>query len=359
MPATKDPYKVLGVEKKASADDIKKAYRKLARQYHPDRNPGDSAAEEKFKEVQAAYDVVGDPEKRKQYDQGGGLFGGFDPRSVGGRRRRRRRRLRRDRRHPLRPVRQAAAAPARRPPAPNRPERGRDLETEVHISFEQAMEGAQVPVTVPVSAPCPDLRRHRRQAGHLAAGLLALPGPRHRVAGPGPLLDLAAVLASAAAPGPRSRTRATTCHGTGQTRQVKRYRVNIPAGVRDGSRVRLAGKGEAGRRGGPPGDLYAITRVADSPIFKRKGENLEVEVPITIVEAIRGATVEVPTLSGTKRIRVPAGTQHGTVQRLRGEGPPKLGRQGPRRHPLPVRDRRAELAEQEAEAGGRRAGRRA
>src|SRR5207253_7829182 len=98
--------------------------------------------------------------------------------------------------------------------------------------------------------------------------------------------------------------------------------------VRDGSRVRLAGKGEPGRRGGPPGDLYAITRVSDSPVFRRRGDNLEVDVPITIVEAIRGATVDVPTLSGTKRIRVPAGTQHGTVQRLRGEGPPKLGGKG-------------------------------
>ncbi len=120
----------------------------------------------------------------------------------------------------------------------------------------------------------------------------------------------------------------TTCSGSGHTRQVKRYKVNIPAGVRDGSRVRLAGKGEAGRRGGPTGDLYVITRVADSPVFKRKGDHLEVDVPITIVEAIKGATVEVPTLSGSKRIRVPAGTQHGTVQRLRGEGPPRLGGKG-------------------------------
>jgi molecular chaperone DnaJ len=119
-----------------------------------------------------------------------------------------------------------------------------------------------------------------------------------------------------------------TCHGSGQTRQIKRYRVNIPPGVRDGSRVRLAGKGEPGLRGGPPGDLYVITRVADSPVFKRKGDNLEVEVPITIVEAIRGATIDVPTLSGTKKIRVPPGTQHGTVQRLRGEGPPKLSGKG-------------------------------
>jgi molecular chaperone DnaJ len=104
--------------------------------------------------------------------------------------------------------------------------------------------------------------------------------------------------------------------------------VNIPAGVRDGSRVRLAGKGEAGPRGGPPGDLYVATRVGESPVFTRKGDHVEVEVPITIPEAIRGATIEVPTLSATKRIRVPPGTQHGTVQRLRGEGPPKLGGRG-------------------------------
>jgi molecular chaperone DnaJ len=104
--------------------------------------------------------------------------------------------------------------------------------------------------------------------------------------------------------------------------------VNIPAGVRDGSRVRLAGKGEAGPRGGPPGDLYVVTRVSDSPVFRRKGDNLEVEVPITIPEAIRGATIEVPTLNGTKRIRVPPGTGHGSLQRLRGEGPPRLGGRG-------------------------------
>jgi molecular chaperone DnaJ len=104
--------------------------------------------------------------------------------------------------------------------------------------------------------------------------------------------------------------------------------VNIPPGVRDGSRVRLAGKGEPGRRGGPPGDLYVVTRVAESPVFKRKGDNLEVEVPVSIVEAIRGAEIDVPTLNGKKKIRVPPGTQHGTVQRLRGEGPPKLNGRG-------------------------------
>ena len=119
-----------------------------------------------------------------------------------------------------------------------------------------------------------------------------------------------------------------TCDGSGAQRSVRKLRVNIPAGVHDGSRIRLAGKGEAGFRGGEPGDLYVITRVQESPVFKTAGENLEVEVPLTIPEAVRGAIVEVPTLNGSKRLRVPAGTKSGTVQRLRGEGPPKAGGKG-------------------------------
>jgi molecular chaperone DnaJ len=116
-----------------------------------------------------------------------------------------------------------------------------------------------------------------------------------------------------------------TCQGAGRLRELKKYRVNIPAGVKDGSRIKLPGKGEAGLRGGPPGDLYVVCHVAESPVFRRKGDNFEVEVPITIAEAIRGADVEVPTLHGTKKLRVPGGTKHGTVQRLRGEGPPTPG----------------------------------
>ncbi|HEY8866026.1 MAG TPA: DnaJ C-terminal domain-containing protein, partial [Solirubrobacteraceae bacterium] len=119
-----------------------------------------------------------------------------------------------------------------------------------------------------------------------------------------------------------------TCQGTGAVRSAKRYRVKVPAGVREGSRIRLAGKGEPGRRGGPPGDLYVLTHVDPSPVFKRKGDHVEVEVPLTIPEAIRGAEIEVPTLSGRKKLRVPPGTKHGTVQRLRGEGPPRLGGKG-------------------------------
>ncbi len=316
MAAVKDPYKTLGVDRKASDEEIKKAYRKLARQYHPDRNPGDAAAEERFKEVQEANSILTDPEKRRSYDSGGGVFGGagFDPNAFrggfGGFG---------DILSDLFTARGGQGQP--------RPEPGRDLETDVHISFDQAMTGAQVPVSVPLSAPCATCRGtgakpgtspevcslcHGRGVEAESQGLFSISQPCRRCGGTGTEI----------------KEPCPTCSGSGRTRQVKRYRVNIPAGVRDGSRVRLAGKGEAGPRGGAQGDLYVITRVGASDIFERKGDNLEVEVPITIPEAIRGATIEVPTLAASKRIRVPPGTQHGTVQRLRGEGPPKLNGRG-------------------------------
>jgi molecular chaperone DnaJ len=318
MPAVKDPYKTLGVAKNASDDEIKKAYRKLARDSHPDRNPGDEAAEERFKDIQGAYDILSDPEKRKAYDSGGGIFGGsggFDPGSfrgnfggVG------------DILSDLFGGRGGAAGPAG-------PERGRDLETDVHVSFEQAMEGAQVPVSVPLSAPCPTCHGTGAKPGTSPTICSRCQGRGVEAESQG-LFSISQPCRQCGGTGTEIKDPCATCQGTGRTRQVKRYRVNIPAGVRDGSRVRLSGKGEAGPRGGPPGDLYVVTRVGDSPIFTRKGENLEVEVPITIPEAIRGATIEVPTLTGTKRIRVPPGTQHGTVQRLRSVGTPKLGGRG-------------------------------
>ena len=322
MPAVKDPYKVLGVDRKASAAEIKKAYRKLARTYHPDRNPDDARAEERFKEVQEAYSVLSDPEKRKAYDSGGIFGGGFDPgafrggnfnfgggigdilsdlfNSGGG---------------------------AGRGGARARPERGRDLETEVHISFEQAMEGAQVPVSVPLSAPCTTCHGTGAKPGTTPTVCSRCQGRGVESEAQG-LFSISQPCSLCGGTGTEIKEPCPTCQGTGRTRQVKRYRVNVPAGVRDGSRVRLAGKGEAGPRGGPAGDLYVVTRVSDSPIFQRKGDHLEVEVPITVPEAIRGATIEVPTLAATKRIRVPPGTTHGTVQRLRGEGPPRLNGRG-------------------------------
>ena len=325
MPRVQDPYKTLGVDRKASDDEIKKAYRKLAREFHPDKNPGNAAAEDRFKEIQEAYSILSDPEKRKRYDSGGGIFGtGFDPGSfrtggggfggMGG----------------IGDILSDLFGGAGGPGGPRgrpTPERGRDLETDVHISFEQAMEGAQVPVTVPVSAPCKTCKGTGAKPGTSPTVCPRCQGRGVISEGQG-LFSISQPCPACNGTGTEIKDPCPTCNGRGHTRQVKRYKVNIPAGVRDGSRVRLAGKGEPGGRGGTPGDLYVVTRVSESPVFRRKGDNLEVDVPITIVEAVRGATVEVPTLAGTKRIRVPAGTQHGTVQRLRGEGPPRLGGKG-------------------------------
>jgi molecular chaperone DnaJ len=197
----------------------------------------------------------------------------------------------------------------------------------VHISFDQAMEGAQVPVSVTLSAPCPTCHGTGAKPGTQPSVCTRCQGRGVEAESQG-LFSISQPCRQCGGTGTEIKDPCPTCNGSGQTRQVKRYRVNIPPGVRNGSRVRLAGKGEPGPRGGPAGDLYVITRVSESPLFRRKGDQLEVEVPVTIVEAIRGATIEVPTLTGTKRIRVPPGTQHGTIQRLRGEGPPRLGGRG-------------------------------
>ena len=314
-----DLYKALGVSKGASDEEIKKAYRKLARKYHPDRNPDDPQAEERFKEVQGAYDTLSDPEKREQYDSGGGAFGGFGGPGGGA------------------PFGAGGAGGfdvgdifsnlfgrggGRAGP---QAERGRDLETEVRLSFDQAVGGAQVQVTVPKAERCPTChgsgakpgtsptacpRCEGRGIDSQSQGFFSISQPCPRCGGAGQVIE----------------DPCASCGGSGVTQQTKRYKVKIPAGVRDGARIRLAGKGEAGQRGGPPGDLFVVTRVAASPVFRRlDGGNLEVTVPITVAEALRGATIEVPTLEGTKKIKVGPGTRHGSIQRLKGEGTPRPG----------------------------------
>jgi molecular chaperone DnaJ len=313
--AQRDPYSILGVSRKADADEIKKAYRKLARKYHPDRNPGDEEAEERFKEVQEAYDTLSDPEKRRSYDAGG-IFSGFGPRGFSGG----------GFTSDLGDI--FSSFFGRRAGSREAPTRGRDLETEVQLSFEQAMEGAEVRVTVPKHATCATCRGSGARPGTSptvcprcggrgidseSQGFFSISQPCPRCGGRGEVIE----------------SPCETCAGSGLTMQRKRYRVKVPPGVRDGSRIRVAGKGEDRPRGGPAGDLYVVTRVTSSPVFKQRPDgNLEVATPISIAEAIEGGTIEVPTLSGTKRIRIPAGTQHGTVQRLRGEGPPTPGGRG-------------------------------
>jgi molecular chaperone DnaJ len=320
MPARPDYYKALGVSKNATQDEIKKAYRKLARENHPDRNPGNASAEERFKQVQEAYDVVGDPEKRRQYDRGTGPFatggpgfGGFDAGGFTG-----------GLGDLFDFIRGAGGGPRTARP---RPRAGRDLEAEVRINFAQSIEGAQVPLAVSVPTRCSTCNGTGARPGTTPKVCPQCQGRGVEAEGQG-LFSISQPCSRCGGSGTVIEDPCPTCAGKGVRQAVKKYRVSIPAGVRDGSRVRLAGKGEPGSDGGPPGDLYVVTRVSDSPLFKRKGDHVEVEVPLTIPEAIRGETIEVPTLHGTKKLRVPAGTRHGTVQRLRGEGPPRLSGKG-------------------------------
>jgi molecular chaperone DnaJ len=332
MATRPDYYKTLGVDKKATPEEIKKAYRKLARKYHPDRNPDDKHSEERFKEISQAHDVLGDPEKRKQYDTGSGPFAGgaagggggpgfggfgnfdFDASSMG------------DILSNLFSGGGGGSGPGgsggRR--ARSRPQRGRDLETEVRISFDQSISGAQIPLSVPTTGACSTCHGTGAKPGTTPKVCPRCEGRGIETEGQG-MFSISQPCSLCGGSGTVIEDPCPTCGGSGAVRTVKKFRVNLPAGVREGSRIRVPGKGEAGARGGPAGDLYVVTHVDPSPAFKRKGDNLEVEVPLTIPEALLGAEVRVPTLDGSKTLRVKPGTRHGALQRLRGDGPPKLG----------------------------------
>jgi molecular chaperone DnaJ len=318
--ATKDLYSALGVAKGASAEEIKKAYRKLARECHPDKNPGDPAAEERFKEVQHAYDVLSDAEKRKAYDRYGSPDGrrGFDPRgggfegdfSVGDL-------------GDLGDLFGGIFGRGRGAQQRSRAERGPDLEVQVNLSFEDSLKGIETKIPVEVETACRDCGGSGAKPGTSpkvcpecrgrgviseSQGLFALSQPCPRCRGNGTVIE---------DPCPR-------CRGTGRERRTKRYSVKIPAGVKDGTRIRLKGKGETGMAGGPPGDLFVVTRVADSPIYDRRGADLVVEVPVSLADAALGTEVEVPTPEGPVSLKVPAGSEHGKLLRIKGRGAPKL-----------------------------------
>jgi len=312
-------YETLGVPKGASQDEIKKAYRKLARKHHPDANPGDESAETRFKEVQHAYDVLGDPDKRKQYD----AFG--DGRARGG------------------PSAGAGGARfdfdlgdldlgdllggvfnrGRRGPTRPQPQRGSDVEAVVNVSFEDSLKGLETRIPVEVDSAC-------RTCG----GTGARPGTSPKICpecnGRGVLAESQGLFAISQ-PCPRCRGNGTvieqpceTCRGSGRERRTKRYTVKIPAGVKDGTRIRIKGKGEPGPAGGPPGDLFVVTRVAPSATFERRGSDLIVDVPVAYPDAVLGGRVEVPTPDGPVTLKVPAGSQDGKLLRVRGRGAPKL-----------------------------------
>lgn len=313
MPVS-DPYKVLGVPKNASEAEIKKAYRSLARKWHPDQNSGNDKAEEKFKDVQEAYDIVGDAKKRKEFDRGGmniPFTGGGNPFGGGGG-------VKFDNIGDL--FGGVTGMFGGRGGGRQRVERGRDLEANVAIGFDQSINGTEVSVSVPRRETCDACHGNGAAPGTspktcprcqgagveaVGQGMFSMSQPCSQCHGKGSIVDK---------PCP-------TCRGEGTKVKTRKYRVKIPAGVRDGARIRVAGKGETGEHGGGAGDLFVVVNVSDSQVFARKGEHLEVKVPVSVTEAIRGATIEVPTLTGIKQIKVPAGTKPGTVIRLRGEGP--------------------------------------
>ena len=314
----KSLYDTLGVKKSASADEIKRAYRKLARQYHPDHNPDDKNAEERFKEVQAAYDVLSDQQKRKQYDTFGSVngrpapggpagpapdFGDFDFGNLGD----------------LFGGLFGSRGRARRP----EPERGADVQTDVRLSFEDSLKGVETRIPVESTTAC-----------RVCSGSGAKPGTAPRIcpecSGRGVVSESQGLFALSQ-PCPRCRGNGTVidepcdaCQGSGRERRTRRLAVKIPAGVRDGTRIRLKGKGEPGTHGGQAGDLYVVTRVEPSAVYERRGDDLVVDVPLTYPEAALGATVSVPTPDGAISLKVPAGSQPGKLLRVRGRGSPRI-----------------------------------
>ncbi len=318
-----DLYETLGVDKKATQAEIKKAYRRLARKYHPDANPGDKDSESRFKEISAAYDVLSNPEKRKQYDAGpqqffgGGGGSGFDASMFeeafrrgafggggsgfnifdlfGG----------------------GAYGPGQAPA------RGADLTYVLNLSFDDSLRGVTARISVDKDVSCPVCGGSGAAPGTSPVtcpqcsgrgtiaqnqGFFALSQPCPRCGGRGSIIESPCL----------------RCGGVGITRATKKYTVKIPAGVKTGSKIRLKGKGQLSAAGGQPGDLYVKVQVAPSPLFHRRGDDLLLEVPVSFSEAALGAKVEVPTTNGNISLKVPKGTPNGKTFRVKGKGVPRI-----------------------------------
>ncbi|WP_251861861.1 molecular chaperone DnaJ [Clostridium sp. Marseille-Q2269] len=324
MPS-KDYYALLGVDKGSSPEDIKKAFRKLAIKYHPDKNKGNKEAEEKFKEINEAYQVLSDPQKKAQYDQfgttdfngAGGFdssgFGGFDFSDMGG----------------FGDIFDSFfgggfSSGGRRK---NAPQRGADIETAINLTFEEAVFGVEKEISVNKNEKC-----------DTCSGTGAKPGTSPKTCdkcgGSGRIrIQKNTILGSmvtetscdkCGGSGKVIENPCHKCHGKGKIRKNKKIKVNIPAGVDTGNVIPLRGQGEPGNNGGPTGDLYINIRVASHPTFKRKGFDIYIENHISFAQAALGVEIKVPTVDGEVKYEVPAGTQPGTVFRLKGKGVPKI-----------------------------------
>lgn len=324
----KDYYKTLGVPKDAKPDQIKKAFRKIARENHPDQHPGDKSAEQRFKEASEAHDVLSDPDKRREYDEQRSLFGsGFRfPRGGGA------------------PgggasgedvfrtmgdaglgdllgnlFGQAGAAGVRR--TTRGPRRGSDVEGEVTIGFNQAVEGTTVGVQMTSDDACPACRGTGAKAGTMPRVCPTCQGSGMQQSTSGGVFQVTEPCRECRGRGLIVDNPCEVCHGSGRTQSRHTMQVRIPAGVTDGQKIRIKGKGSAGENGGAAGDLYVIVHVRPHPVFGRQGDNLTVTVPVTFAEAALGAEVEVPILGGgSVKLRIPAGTPNGRTFRIRGRG---------------------------------------
>lgn len=317
----RDYYDVLGVGRQASDQELKSAYRQAALKFHPDRNPGDHNAEERFKEAAEAYGVLSDAQKRAAYDRYGhagvasaaagnpfeagfpdlsDIFGEFffgDLFGGGGGRRR------------------------------NRAQRGDDLRYDLELSFEDAVRGMSVEIQVPKHETCP---RCRGTGGEPDGGVVTCPRCKGRgqVVYQQGFLSVRQTCSQCGGAGQTVRKPCAECRGEGVIRTQRKLKVNIPAGVDNESRLRLAGEGQAGVNGGPPGDLYVFIRVAEHPVFERSGNDLHCRIPVSVAQAALGAEIQVPTLDGPEPFKIPEGTQSGATFRLRHQGVPDVNGRG-------------------------------
>ncbi|GHH39098.1 molecular chaperone DnaJ [Streptomyces candidus] len=330
----KDYYKVLGVPKDATEAEIKKAYRKLAREFHPDANKGNAEAEDRFKEISEANDVLGDAKKRKEYDEARALFGngGFAarPGAAGGG----------SFNFDLGDLFGGAAGGGTQPGGfgggigdvfgglfnrggtgtRTQPRRGQDIESEVTLSFTEAVDGATVPLRMSSQAPCKACSGTGDKNGTPRVCPTCV-GTGQVSRGGGGGFSLTDPCVDCKGRGLIAETPCDICKGSGRAKSSRTMQVRIPAGVTDGQRIRLRGKGSPGERGGPAGDLYVVVHVDAHPVFGRKGDNLTVTVPVTFVEATLGGEVKVPTLGGPAvTLKLPAGTPNGRTMRARGKG---------------------------------------
>ncbi|MDR1471092.1 MAG: molecular chaperone DnaJ [Synergistaceae bacterium] len=326
-PGKKDYYEVLGVPRSAASDEIKRAYRKLARKHHPDANPGSKDAERKFKEINEANDVLGDPEKRARYDQfgfvgdaptgagfggspfhggfgdaGGDIFGDIFGSFFGG-------------------------GPGRAGADPNAPRRGSDLEMSMRITLETAYRGAVRDVEIPREENCPRCSGSGAEPGTKVETCQACGGTGKVERAVSTPFGRMAQVTPCAACGGRGQVAKTPCKECGGSRRVKKNRkleVRIPAGVDTGTRLRVSGEGEAGRNDGPPGDLFILLEVMSDHRFQRDGADLHAKVDIEVPQAVLGASVSIPTFDGIEKLDIPAGTQPGSVLRIKNRGMPRL-----------------------------------